>query len=536
MNVRTDIVKMYKDIHGWVGIVSGLGLFIAFFAGALTMFEEPIRRWASPPTALSAPVSLERTPELIDKVLQRHPEAARGYSVHLTTGPENPARLSWETGGRRGGEHGPRKTYYASLSPQGALQVEEDTPSPVGEFIDVLHQQIGIMLDHELVMPIMGAVALLYAIALVSGTIVLLPSLVKDLFAMRMGRNAKRMWLDLHNALGLFSLPFHIVMAVTSVVFAFHDQFYDAQSATFAPAPERPAVIARPAAELLSQPKATPLAPAAVVASLRKELPGFTPVSLAYGSSPDGKLSLRVSGGDPRYGQRGPASTLAILDPATGAVTGADYLGGKQDGWGTTLTSFFTLHFGSFGGTPVRWAYFLLGLSGAAIFYTGNLLWVESRRRRERKSGMVTQTRSTRILAALTVGVPLGSMAGIGITLAAAKPLGLAASPGLHSLIYHVVFFAFVGWALVRGSARGAVELLPGAALACLAIPAMTLATLSIHPPHVPLVDGLATVMAACLMWTWRATLKRVRNGPRDSVWSTHQVQTARSGTPEPAE
>src|SRR3546814_4664147 len=57
-----------------------------------------------------------------------------------------------------------------------------------------------------------------------SGVICLLPSLVKDLFALRFGKNLKRMWLDLHNVLGIFSLPFHIVMALTAVVFAFHDQ------------------------------------------------------------------------------------------------------------------------------------------------------------------------------------------------------------------------------------------------------------------------------------------------------------------------
>ncbi len=49
MKIRTDIVRMYKEIHGWVGIVSGLALFIAFYAGAITMFEEPLQRWASPP-------------------------------------------------------------------------------------------------------------------------------------------------------------------------------------------------------------------------------------------------------------------------------------------------------------------------------------------------------------------------------------------------------------------------------------------------------------------------------------------------------
>ena len=79
MKIRTDIVRMYRDIHGWVGIVSGLALFIAFFAGALTMFEEPLQRWASPPSRLAAPVSLERTPELVAAVLAEHPEAGKYF-------------------------------------------------------------------------------------------------------------------------------------------------------------------------------------------------------------------------------------------------------------------------------------------------------------------------------------------------------------------------------------------------------------------------------------------------------------------------
>jgi uncharacterized iron-regulated membrane protein len=42
------------------------------------------------------------------------------------------------------------------------------------------------------------------------------------------------LWLDLHNVLGILSLPFHLIMALTAVVFAFHDQFDHMQGATFA--------------------------------------------------------------------------------------------------------------------------------------------------------------------------------------------------------------------------------------------------------------------------------------------------------------
>jgi uncharacterized iron-regulated membrane protein len=526
MKVRTDIVKMYKEIHGWVGIVSGLALFIAFYAGAITMFEVPLQRWASPPSGLSAPVSLDRTPELVSKVLAAHPEAAKGYQVHLQTGPENPARVSWETGGRGEDDHAPRKTFYAALDSGGALEIEEAGPSPVAQFVDVLHQQVGLPFAHEVAMPIMGAIALLYAIALVSGVIVLLPSLVKDLFATRVGKNAKRMWLDVHNVLGVFSLPFHIVMALTAVVFAFHDQFYDAQGATFAKAPE-PITQSAPPPERLTPRFASPIQ---VVERMKRDLPGYTIQSISYRIGPDGKPGLSIMADNPRYGLRGPTYTLGVLDPETAAITRPEYLPGLQGGWDAAITSFFALHFGNFGGNGVRWAYALLGLAGAFLFYTGNLLWVESRRRKERKTGAVEQTRATRILAALTVGVPLGCMAGISITVAAAKPMGLSATEGLHSTIYYAVFLGMTAWALVRGAPRASNELVPATIAAIVSVPVISLLTMGTHPWHVPLVDIASLTIAGALWFAWRSARYRTRHGPRDSVWSVHDTRPAAAG------
>jgi uncharacterized iron-regulated membrane protein len=284
----------------------------------------------------------------------------------------------------------------------------------------------------------------------------LLPSLVSDLFALRIGRNVKRMWLDVHNVLGLFSLPFHIIMALTAVVFAFHDQFYGAQGMAFGGGAER----ARPSLSAPAEgPPPATLTPAQIVARVREQAPGFTPETLVYGQGRGGLPALRVQGSDARYGLRAPTYGMAGIDPQTGAITGTDYMPGMQDGWSATITSFFALHFGNFGGNTIRWAYFLLGLAGAFLFYTGNLLWVESRRKKERKAGAVEQTRATRILGALTVGVPLGSIAGISVTLAAAKLLGSHASYGMHSAIYYALFLIATGWALARGAARSGVEL-----------------------------------------------------------------------------
>ena len=516
--MRTDIIRTYKDIHSWVGIIAGLALFIAFYAGAITMFEEPLQRWASPPSTLSPPPPLERTPELVDKVLGAYPEASKAYTIHLDTGPEQPARLSWSTGTRRE----PGITYFASLAPNGALEVSTRQPSQVAQLIDLLHQQVGLPFDHEIAMPIMGMIALLYAVALISGVICLLPSMVKDLFALRFGKNLKRMWLDLHNVLGLFSLPFHVIMALTAVVFAFHDQFYDVQDA----------VNKIGVSQSESNPKSgTPnagkvLPPAELVGRIESQLPGFTVHNVSYETNPEEGPHGHVQGVNPRYGHRAATYGLGEVDTVTGEIVSRDYLPGVQDGWFATISSFFALHFGNFGGAPVRWSYFFLGLAGAFLFYTGNLLWIESRRRKERKAGAVEQTRATRVLGALTVGVPLGCIAGISATIAAAKllPVDLASPVAWHSRIYYTVFVLAVAWALVREAARSGPELLRVSAAATALIPLTSLASNLTngwsHDDATRLVDLVATIGAISLAIMAHGAKRRAIEGPHDSVWA----------------
>ncbi|KQO49853.1 PepSY domain-containing protein [Sphingomonas sp. Leaf257] len=198
-----------------------------------------------------------------------------------------------------------------------------------------------------------------------------------------------------------------------------------------------------------------------------------------------------------------------------------------QGAWFAAVTSFFTLHFGSFGGAPVRWSYFLLGLAGAFLFYSGNLLWIESRRRKERMSGAVAQTRATRILGSLTVGVPLGCIAGISLTIAATKwlPANEGNLAAWHSRIYYLSFVAAVIWALVHGAARSGSELLWLAAAATAAIPLTTLLSPLLaqgwsHAGASRLVDLVAILGTSGFAIMARAARRRSVAGPRDSVWA----------------
>ena len=139
----------------------------------------------------------------------------------------------------------------------------------------------------------------------------------------------------------------------------------------------------------------------------------------------------------------------------------------------------------------------------------------------------VQQSRSTQILGALTVGVCLGCVAGISLTLASAK-LVTAQSVDLHvwhTSLYYLVFFVMVVWALVRGAAHAAVELLTASAVCTWMIPLMSLLSLVLpgfgwnHPGDALMVDVLALFGGAVFMLLARKTRLRINAAPYDSIW-----------------
>lgn len=540
--MRTEFIRIYKSVHTWTGIVAGMALFIAFYAGAITIFKEPLARWVAPPAAAASggAMPLAEAQELIVRTLRAQPAAARDFRLHLKAAEHLPAGISWQVRpeGADDHDHSDTRHYSATLDADGA-RIEETNPSELAEFVDVLHRVVGLPFDTDPNRWVMGVVAALYALALVSGVIVLLPSLVKDFFALRVGKNLKRMWLDAHNVVGIVSLPFHVVMALTAVVFAYHDGFYDLQDKLIhggkwatafsrggAPAanPPRDPAAMRPPAELL--------------ASVRALSTTFEPTSLQYLNATGPRATVRVWGHDPAAHSPRFVGGFVAVDPYGGKVVNADFLPGRQSVPNALVGSFFALHFGTFGGTPVQWMYFLLGLAGAWLFYGGNLLWVETRRIKAERGGDAPpeQRRDVRLMAAATVGVCLGCVCGISLTIVAGKWLHgrVADVNAWHQIVYYAAFFAALAWSFRCGAARAAVGLLRLAAVATLAIPVTTLLAWLIpglglwaHTSGPALgVDLTALAGALGFAWMARITARRVLHGPADSVWSARGGRT----------
>lgn len=524
MKLRSDVLRLYQSIHTWTGIVAGIVLFIGFYAGSLTMFKGAIEAWSMPPSLTLAQVPTEKLDELVVKALAHDDKAKTGFRLSLADEHQSP--MTWYQQGSERELSMSHRIWHASLDDQGQLVTQLSTPSELAELIDQLHRTAGIAgeVGHDQAgVYVLGIAAFLYFVALVSGVIFLLPSLTKSFFALRKDKGESRFWLDAHNLVGITSLPFHLVISLTVIVFAFHDQLYDGlKLVVYGDKP----LFAQPA------PNRTPYALTdlprveTVLAQVKTLAPDYQVHEMTYMNLDNPRATLRLGLYNPNGFMRGPVTDYLYMHPYTLAVTNST-LGTSETGlWSRTVAVFFGLHFGSYGGDLGRWVYFFLGLSGAFLFYSGNLLWLEKRRQKQADE----QSRASRLMASATVGICLGSVAALAVSMLLGKWLysHFDNINYVYLWLYYAVFSLLVFYAFWRGAARAALLMLPLCAGVTLAMPITSILAfiapqLGLWSPYTGAtlgVDLVALGFSAMFYSGYRLTRQRVFYGPQDSVWA----------------
>ncbi|MGO4328446.1 PepSY-associated TM helix domain-containing protein [Cupriavidus sp. 2TAF22] len=523
--MKAATLRLYQTLHTWVGLMAGWALFIAFFAGAITVFHEELHTWQSPHRSVAdRPVAQESDPAALDRFMRElvaaHPKSADSAYVTLPTVHEPEFTAYWQD---KDGEW--------QTSSSAKLEAGRNTPrdtsldasqGELAAFLNSLHYTLGVPVAGNY---FMGAISVLYGLALVSGVLLHLPRLKPDLFAIRPGRNLKRFWMDAHNVVGLFSLPFHLVFAITGAVLclamvlvmvfnvlAFDGKLFEALPRMTTASPELKAA-GQPAQML----------PAATLMAAARERAGerFTPLSLRYQHYGDANALIEIRGDTTRaLGNYGSVSVHAAAGRDDSGKVLANQTPGGRDGNHAIYSTIYALHFGTYGDLALRLVYLLAGLAGAFLFYSGNLLWIESRR----KTRKADQPRVHRLLAQATVGVCIGCCIGV-----AAAFCGALIWPGRTAgWSYFPVFFVALAWALLRAPARAAIELLWVAAAGALLVPVVNalvtgdyLWTAALAGHWAVAGFDLGALALACGFAVLAlVTRRRARNGPPHSVWA----------------
>ncbi|WP_101926335.1 MULTISPECIES: PepSY-associated TM helix domain-containing protein [Luteimonas] len=210
----------------------------------------------------------------------------------------------------------------------------------------------------------LGLMTLLFAAAIVSGVVLYAPFMRKVPFGtVRTGRGRRLAWLDLHNMLGIVTLAWALVVGLTGAINTLATPLSQLWQAS-ALADLTDAIGARPRPTALGS-----LADA--VALARAHAPGMAPAFVSFpgtGYSGDHHFGVFLLGDTPLTSR---LYSAVLVDAETGAFAGMP----RRPAYITALLVSQPLHFGDYGGLPLKIVWALLDLLTIVILVSGLVLW-----------------------------------------------------------------------------------------------------------------------------------------------------------------
>lgn len=356
--------KRFWQLHSWLGLFAGLGLVVIGLTGSLLVFHDEIEALVNP-----ALVRVEPAPDgrlsasaLLASVNRRLPGHEVAGWLYRTDEPGLADFLYVR-------RHGSAEWLLATVDPYtGAVLASPraGTSTVTGWLLD-LHYQLLAGHAGAFVAGLLG-LALLFLGA--TGAY-LHRDFWKHLFTLRLGRGARILFSDVHKFVGISSVVFNLLLGFTG---AYWNLTHVVGHWIEGPDDDQPAPSRRLYAE--------PLDLDALIADAAARIPGFRAnyVSLPYQEGRGIVLFGRVPG--PWLAS--PYGSTVGYDAQTHAFVSASDL--RRAGlWARIADTFVPLHYGTFGGLPVKILWCLGGLTPGALAVTGFVVW-RLRRRRDRPS------------------------------------------------------------------------------------------------------------------------------------------------------
>jgi len=369
------IRQSMSSLHTWVGLLLGWVLYAMFLTGTVSYFKDELSQWMRPELArLSEIPDQAVVAQRIADELGKIAAGSTQWSVRLPDARNNSVYAFWRTFARGAGQRGFAEANFDPLT--GQKVVARDTLG--GEFFFRFHFQfhyMSVLWGRWLA----GVAAMFMLIAIVSGVITHKKIFI-DFFTFRWGKG-QRSWLDAHNALSVFGLPFHLMITYTGLVTMMAMYMPWGERAAFKSPAERQQITAELSAFI---PPGKPSGQNAPLASIEdmvrqaQERWGRDNVGRVNAVNPgDAAARVAVTRGDP--GRVSMSPQYMEFDGVTGKLlTVRENVGAAAE----TRGVLYALHLGRFSDTATRWLYFLVSFMGTAMVGTGLVMWTVKRRQK----------------------------------------------------------------------------------------------------------------------------------------------------------
>ncbi|MBT2559424.1 PepSY domain-containing protein [Hymenobacter sp. ISL-91] len=470
--------NIYFHTHTVSGIIVCVLLYVIFFAGSFSFFKEDITAWQKNSSFVANQKTTQRDFNgLLDSLAGHHALKGRNFEFFLSkngvTGyvsmlPSNDTLVQQQAkalalakaqnnpagdkprGGRgRGkGRGGNDDAAYFSYNFTHRQAVDYEQSYDMGEFLYRLHFlaplnaiRLPISLGAPFGYLLAGVVSFIFLFALITGLLLHWNKIASNFFTFRPWSKWKTIWTDLHTALGVLQFPFQLLFAVTGIVLivnsvllepftklAYQGNKEQVQSDLY----HTEATVY----EYTYTPLATPFDLNGFLGQVQKQWAGSQLTRVFVRNYQDanmhvivlaapaasasfsgmGKLVYRVR--DQRMlAETAPTAPSSYVDKVRGLV--------------------YHLHFGDFGGRPMRVMYFVLGLLGCVVIISGILIWLVAR---DKASTPPRERRFNFWTANIFLGICLSMLPVTAFTLIV---LLFVKDPG-QSGIYHWYFYSWL--------------------------------------------------------------------------------------------
>lgn len=449
---RPDIVRAVLSGHSVLGIAFAAVIYLVCLTGGLSVFAQDFARWEQPDLPRVESVSDAAVARAVAALAPRVRDEA--LYVAFPTADMPRLRLSTENA---------REEHNWIANADGRIVGE--VANPWTDFLTTLHIQLHLPRTWGGFVVGLTGVALLSS--LISG-ILSHPRVLRDAFHLRLGGALRLQEADLHNRLGVWALPFHVIVSLTGallglstiIVGALAMLLYrgDTGKVYAMLLPPHPAVDAR----------AAPLPDlVAMLATARARAPLAVPRMMTVTHAGRRDASVALSEGRPGL----LAAQDSFVFDADGRIVQEKHPGGLTLGE-QILGSLGILHFGWFGGAAVRIAYGLLGLALCVVTASGIHVWLARRRDKGRPAPhweriwaaiLWGQPAALALTAALAMVAPqiverMATLVWLGFTIASVAVAGMLRMTDdarIRRVLRRATGALMLGTALIHGARHG---------------------------------------------------------------------------------
>ena len=367
MAMTSAALRKWLWVHKWSSLVCTVFMLLLCLTGLPLIFYHEILEVTG--NHVTAPKMPEGTPKAnLDAVLAAAQAQYPGWSGRFLSKEEDDDSFWYVTLGETPSSD-PAKNKLVAVDSRTAKTLP--TPRFDEGFMYVmfkLHVDLFAGLPGTLFLGFMG---LLLVVAIVTGVVVYGPFMRKLEFGTVRREKARTKWLDLHNLLGIVTLAWFLVVGLTGVINTLGEPLiklwqFDQMGHVLAPY------------KGLEAPKIAGSVEKAVGAAVAAK-PGM---NLSFVAFPGGDFStphhfvVFMRGKTPLTSK---LSEPVVVDSQTGAVTATPTF----PWYITALLISQPLHFGNYGGMPMKILWALLDVATIVVLGSGLYLWLRKRRTKE---------------------------------------------------------------------------------------------------------------------------------------------------------